>query len=45
METEASKLVREENIAVTKRGGNYPLYLVKLVKDPFETVTSMKDGS
>ena len=43
METEASKLIREGDIAVIKTGDDHPYYLLKLLRDPFETETTVSD--
>ena len=43
METEASKLIRNGDIAVIKTGDDHPYYLLKLLRDPFETETTVSD--
>ena len=43
-ETEASKLIQEGDIAVIKTGDDHPYYLLKLTKDPYETMSFTTDG-
>ena len=43
MDTEASKFIKEGDIAGIKTGGDYPYYLPNLLRDPFEDESSLKD--
>lgn len=41
-ETEASILIKKGDIAVIKSQDDYPYYLLKMLKDPFEVETFLK---
>ena len=43
MEKEASRLIQEGDIAVIKTGDDHPYYLLKLLRDPFETEATISD--
>ena len=43
MESEASKLIQNGDIAVIKTGDDHPYYLLKLTKESYETEELVKD--
>ena len=43
-ESEASKLILKGDIAVIKTGDDHPYYLLKLMKDPYQTQETITDS-